>query len=73
MHSFEQVVSNERKAANWELLEKRFKVTVCRAQCAKLCHPVCSASVAEHSNLAKAYAAEVQSSKPRAEKHAPPC
>ena len=26
MHSFEQVVSNERKAANWELLEKRFKV-----------------------------------------------
>ena len=37
MHSFEQVVSNERKAANWELLEKRFKVSVCQAQCAKLC------------------------------------
>ena len=26
MHSFEHVVSNERKACNWDLLEKRFKV-----------------------------------------------
>ena len=26
MHSFEHVISNERKAANWALLEKRFRV-----------------------------------------------